>query len=308
MERENMAIVGGGTMGSGLALLYASHGHRVRVYDISGEALEKARDRILNHLDLKAEMGRLGDGEKESVLENIAFTTDLQACCRDADFLVEAVPEDLELKKEVFPQLASLAPPDCILASNTSTLNVPGELEGDYLDRVLITHYFNPPQVIPLVEVVRGERTSQETVDRTVDLLRRVGKIPLVLGRYVPGFVVNRFQLAINSMAYLILMDGLIEPQDIDLAVESSIGIRLAAVGPFATMDLGGLDVVYESARTMGVEPPAPLAERVVRGELGVKSGRGFYDYSGRGVLEVERERDRRLLLLLEAWERGRFG
>ena len=306
MNRENIAIIGAGTMGSGLAVLFASHGHQVWLHDVTDGALGLAVRRIRSYLDLLSEMKISSSGEGEEVMKRITTSMEMQECCAPADFLIEAAPEEIELKRRLFPELAALTPSHCVLASNTSTLNVPGEVEGDFMDRVLIAHFFNPPQIIPLVEVVRGEATSDEAAGKTVDLMRRVDRIPLVMDRYIPGFVINRFQLAINSMSYFILSDGIIGPQDIDAAVESSIGLRLAAVGPFATMDLGGLDVVYESARTMGVEPPEPLRELVEKGKLGVKAGKGFYDYAGRTLEEVERERNRKLLLLLDAWRKGR--
>jgi 3-hydroxybutyryl-CoA dehydrogenase len=220
--------------------------------------------------------------------------------------VIEAVPEDLDLKRKVFEDLARLAPAGAVLASNTSTFNVMVEVPEQIAPRVLITHFFNPPQLVPLVEVVMGEATAAEVLDVTVELLEQVGKEVLVLKRYMPGFVVNRFQLAMNGMAYAILLDGVVEPEDIDRAIENSISLRLAVGGPFATMDLGGLDTMAASARTMGLEPPAELADRVARGDLGVKTGKGFYDYSDTTEAEILRSRDMRLMLLLDAFRRGR--
>jgi 3-hydroxybutyryl-CoA dehydrogenase len=152
---------------------------------------------------------------------------------------------------------------------------------------------------------VKGERTSGAAVDTAMGLLRAVGKYPLLIKRYLPGFVVNRIQLSINAMAYMILNEGVLEPEDIDKAVENSISLRLAVGGPFATMDLGGLDVMAASAQAMGVAPPPPLADRVARGDLGVKTGMGFYDYGDTSEEDVLRRRDYRLMLLLDAYRKG---
>jgi len=303
---EKVAVTGAGVMGSGLAQLFAQAGYWVGMHDVREEALERALHRARSNLELQAEMGWLSQKEAEEALVRIEASTDLSRALEQAGLVIEAVPEDLELKKRVFRELGEKASPHAVLASNTSTFNIMDEVEDDIAPRVLIAHFFNPPQLVPLVEVVVGERTGEKTVETTLSLLRDAGKQPLLLRRYLPGFVVNRFQLAINAMAYMILSEGFLSPEEIDLAVESSIGLRLSTTGPFATMDLGGLDVVAASARTMGVEPPPPLQERVERGELGVKAGKGFYDYAGTSQEEILLRRDRRLMLMLEAWNRGR--
>jgi 3-hydroxybutyryl-CoA dehydrogenase len=302
---RKIAVVGAGVMGGGLAQLFAQKGNMVGLCDISGEALDRALLRARSNLEIQVEMGWIAPEGAEEALVRIESGGDLAKAVENADYVIEAVPEDLELKKAVFRQLAELAPPGAVLASNTSTFNIMAEVDEAIAPRVLIAHFFNPPQLVPLVEVVLGERTGEAAASSMMTLLYEVGKRPLLIKRYLPGFVVNRFQLAINAMAYMILMEGALEPEEIDFAVESSIGLRLATGGPFATMDLGGLDVAAASARTMGVEPPAPLREKVERGELGVKAGRGFYDYAGAGEEEILRRRDRRLMLMLEAWNRS---
>lgn len=303
---RKIAIIGAGVMGGGLAQLFAQKGHRVGVYDPSEEALRGSLRRARSNLEIQVNMGWITPAEVEEALARIDHTTDLAKALDNADYVIEAVPEDLELKKKVFRQIGDLAPSHAVLASNTSTFNIAAEVDADIAPRVLIAHFFNPPQLIPLVEVVAGERTDEATVASMLTLLYEVGKHPLFIKRYLPGFVVNRFQLAINSMAYMILMEGVLEPEEIDHAIEASIGLRLSTGGPFATMDLGGLDVVAASARTMGFDPPAPLQEKVDRGELGVKTGKGFYDYAGMDEEEILRRRDRRLMLMLEAWNRSR--
>jgi len=292
-------------MGAGLAQLLAQNGYEVGLHDLSEDALDKAVKRARQNLEMQSDFGWIGPADVGAALGRIKTTTDLGQAVDGAYFVIEAVPEVLELKKDVFARLGELAPGNAVLASNTSTFDVMAEMPDGIADRVLITHFFNPPQLVPLVEVVKGERTGDVAVETAMELLRGIGKYPLLIKKYLPGFVVNRIQLAINAMSYMILNEGVLEPEDIDKALENSISLRLAIGGPFATMDLGGLDVMAASARTMGLEPPPALADRVERGDLGVKTGKGFYDYEGTSEEEILKRRDYRLMLLLDAYRKG---
>lgn len=303
---QKIAVTGAGVMGAGLAQLFAQNGYQVNLHDVSENALQRALKRAKANLGLQVEMGWVAELDSNAAMSRIEVSTALEDAVSDVDFVIEAVPEVLDLKRDVFALLESLAPPRAVLASNTSTFNVMEEVPAEVAPRVLIAHFFNPAQLVPLVEVVPGEMTEAEVVEATVRLLEGVGKVPIVLRKYLPGFAVNRIQLALNATAYSILLEGALEPEEIDRAIESSIAMRLAVNGPFATMDLTGLDVAAASARAMGLEPPAPLAELVDRGDLGVKSGKGFYEYGGESEEEILLRRDRRLMLLLEAWRKGR--
>jgi len=292
-------------MGAGLAQLFAQNGYSVNLHDVSEEALARAVERARGNLEMQSDFGWIDSAGVDEAVGNITTTTSLADAVSDVFFVIEAVPEVLELKKEVFASLGELASADAVLASNTSTFDVMSEMPDGIAGRVLITHFFNPAQLVPLVEVVKGERTEDKAVGTAMELLRAVGKYPLLLERYLPGFIVNRIQLSINAMAYMILNEGIVQPEDIDKAVENSISLRLAVGGPFATMDLGGLDVMAASAQAMGVDPPPALAERVERGDLGVKTGKGFYDYEGASPDDIIKRRDYRLMLLLDAYRKG---
>jgi 3-hydroxybutyryl-CoA dehydrogenase len=304
-SKPKITVIGAGVMGAGLAQLFAQNGFDVTLHDLTGDCLGAAVSRARANLELQVTAGCIEESVIEPALGRIATSTDLAEALAGSGFVIEAVPEDIELKRVVFKKLAELAPPGAVLASNTSTFNVMAEVEPEIAGRVLITHFFNPPQLVPLVEVVMGESTEEKVLSTTVELLEGIGKEVLVLKRYIPGFVVNRFQLAMNAMAYSILMEDVVTPEDIDRAVENSISLRLAVGGPFATMDLGGLDTMAASARTMGLEPPPALADRVERGDLGVKTGKGFYDYTGTTERDILARRDYRLMLLLEAYRKG---
>lgn len=305
MQVRKITVLGAGIMGAGIAQLAAQAGLAVTLQDISAGALQGGLRRAACNLALQVEVSWIEAEEAEEVLERIATSEDPASAVGEADFIIEAVPENLDLKREVFGIIGREAPPHAVLASNTSTYNIMAEVETAIAPRTLITHFFNPAQLIPLVEVVRGEATEQAAVDTAVDLMRTLGKVPIVINKYLPGFVVNRFQLVFNGMAYALLAEGVLEPEEIDRAIEASIGLRLAANGPFATMDMGGLDTAAASARTMGIEPPAILQYKVSCGELGVKTGKGFYDYCGLCEDDILARRDRRLMRLLEAWPRS---
>lgn len=304
-EKKTLAVIGAGIMGAGLAQLFAQNGYAVNLHDVTESALATAVERARANLEMQSDFGWIEPSLVDDALVNIKTTTSLAEAVAESFFVIEAVPEVLALKKEVFASLGALSPEGAVLSSNTSTFDVMSEMPDEIAGRVLITHFFNPAQLVPLVEVVKGERTAGYAVDTAMDLLRTVGKYPLLLERYLPGFVVNRIQLSINAMAYMILNEGIVEPEDIDKAIENSISLRLAVGGPFATMDLGGLDVMAASAQAMGVPPPPPLAELVERGDLGVKTGKGFYDYEGASPDDIIKRRDYRLMLLLDAYRKG---
>ena len=223
--------------------------------------------------------------------EHILITGSLDAAVGDAEFITEAVPEQLPLKWQVFARIESLAPEAAIIASNTSTLPL-SELTR-YLarpERMLITHFFNPAHLVPLVEVVRAEHTPAEFVTTTLELLRRIGKIPVVLKKEVPGFIANRLQAAILREALHLVASGVADMHDVDTAVTAGPGFRWSIIGPLETADFGGLDTwqsvmnnlapVLDDARTA----PAVIKDLNRQGHLGVKTGQGFYAYPSREV------------------------
>jgi len=306
------AVVGAGLMGHGIAHVLAQRAASVTMYDISQEALELADARIRDTLDSLVEHGIIDQAEADGIAGRISGTTDLAEAVEAASVVVEASPEDMDLKRRLFTELERLVPPDTIIASNSSGMSVvdmTGHLAQQ--ERVVGSHFFLPAQVIPLVEVSRGPRTSDETMERTIELWRSCGKRPIRIEKDVNGYVANRLQAALVREATNLVAEGVASAEDIDLAVQTSFGLRFMVSGPLEQRDLGGLDLHVALAR--GLWPhlsksdgPFPeVIEMVERGDLGVKSGKGFFDWSGRDPEQVRRERTTQMIEVmsrLEMW------
>lgn len=282
---RTLCVTGAGQMGSQIAVVAALHGLDVKLHDVSEEQLAKAMAGNRKQLDRRVEKGKLGRDAVDAALGRCETTLSLEEAARDADFVIEAIVEILDEKKKVFRQLDRIAPPHAVLATNSSYLGssqVAGETGRP--DRVVNMHFFFPPMVMKLVEVVKGERTSAETVETTAALARKIGKQPVILHKELPGFLVNRILRAISNEAYFLLENGVASFADVDRACELGLNHPM---GPFRLGDFSGLDIGYnarlEAYRKSGDEkdrPPPSLERRVKRGDLGRKTGRGFYDYS----------------------------
>ena len=306
------AVVGAGLMGHGIAHVLAQRADSVTMYDISQEALELADARIRDTLECLVEYGIFDQHEADSIAGRIDGTTDLAEAVEGASVVVEASPEDMDLKRRLFTDLELLVSSDAVLASNSSGMSV-GDMTGHlaHQERVVGSHFFLPAQAIPLVEVSRGPRTSDETMDRTIELWRSCGKQPIRIEKDVNGYVANRLQAALVREATSLVAEGVASAEDIDLAVQTSFGLRFMVSGPLEQRDLGGLDLHVALARGLWPHlsksdgPFPPVVEMVERGDLGLKSGRGFFDWSGRDPEEVRRERTTQMIEVmsrLEMW------
>ena len=258
------------------------------------------------------EAGLVDAAEAETAAGRITFSTELKATCDGVELLIEAASEELDLKRELFARLDALCAPDALLASNTSGLSIsqiaaatgrPAQVAG--------MHFWNPPHLIPLVEVTRGSRTSDETAEVLMDLVRRVGKRPILVRHDVPGFVGNRLQFAVLREALHILAEGIASAEDIDAAMTAGPGLRYGFIGPLRTADLGGLDIFRAISSYLfaelgaTTETPAVLEDMVRTGKLGAKSGSGFYDYAGGEFSQIIADRDRALLGFLKVLTRN---
>lgn len=282
---RRLCVTGAGQMGAQIAIQAALQGLDVTLHDISEEQLTKAVDGNRKHLDRKVEKGKMSADQVAETFARLTTTTNLQEACRRADFVIEAVVEKLDVKRQVFADLDRWAPKHAILATNSSYLG--NSRLADATERpqnVVNMHFFYPPLVMKLVEVVRGDHTSDETMDVTLALAEAMGKTAVRVEKELPGFLVNRILRALANEAYDLLENGVATFEDIDKACKLGLNHPM---GPFMLGDFSGLDIGYnarlERYQETGDErfkPPEALERRVLRGDLGRKSGRGFYDYS----------------------------
>jgi 3-hydroxybutyryl-CoA dehydrogenase len=287
-QELKIGIVGAGLMGHGIAQVFASAGAAVSVHDPLPDALASVRERVASNL--------ASLGQDESVAETLLLCGSLEEAVSEADWVFEAAPERLELKQELFERLERAAPRDCVLATNTSVMRVTEiATRVQTAERALGTHRWNPPYLVPLVEVVQGERTDPEFVARTLALLEDLGKTPVHVRRDVAGFVGNRLQHALWRQAFELVDSGVCEPEDIDTVVKASFGRRLAVLGPIENADLIGLDLTLDIHEYVlptldpPSEPSAGLRERVGAGQLGMKTGVGYRAWSAEEADEVRR-------------------
>jgi 3-hydroxybutyryl-CoA dehydrogenase len=275
---EQIAILGGGLMGHGIAQVFACAGHRVRITDPYAEARAKVLQRIETNLE------ELGLGR--APLANIEVVERLESCVESADFVIEAAPENLELKQQIFSDVERVAPPNAILASNTSVIPISKIMARiQNKGRALGAHWWNPPYLVPLVEVIRTNDTSSTAVDATIAVLKRIGKSPVEVKKDVPGFVGNRLQHALWREAIALVAEGVCDAKTVDDVVKSSFGARLAVLGPIENADLVGIDLTRSihsyvlPALDRATEPSPYLDRLIAEGRLGFKSDRGFRDW-----------------------------
>jgi 3-hydroxybutyryl-CoA dehydrogenase len=282
---ERVAVVGAGTMGHGIAQVAAMAGANVVLVDRTPELVGAGLARIRANLDAGVDRGKVSPETRSATLERLRGGTDLGEAGRGIDLAIEAVPERLELKREVLAALEATAPDGAILATNTSSLSVTVLQDGlTRPGQVVGLHFFNPVHIMPLVEVVRGNRTSEAVVEAGVGFAQWIGKEPIVV-RDSPGFASSRLGVALGLEAMRMVEEGVATPEDIDTAM--TLGYR-HPMGPLRLTDLVGLDVRLDIAEylhdQLGGErfrPPAILRDKVARGELGKKSGKGFFDWPG---------------------------
>ena len=309
-EIRRVAVVGAGLMGHGIAQEFALAGYEVHINDLTEEKLEGALANIRANLDKHTELGWVDRERAKGVPERIYASTVLEEVVGDVDLVIEAVYEDLELKQEIFEALDGSCPEHTILASNTSSL-MPSKIAERVrrVDKVLVAHYVNPPYLIPLVEIVPSHETSDETVGAVVDVLTRLGKRTVMVRKEVPGFIINRLQLALLREALSMVEGGVASAQDVDAAIKTSIGRRWAVAGVFEVFELARWDLLLAIAEDLyphleaSPEVSPILREKVERGELGVQTGKGFYDWTPEGAAAL-RERIAHALVEIGRWSR----
>ena len=279
MAKARIAVIGAGLMGHGIAQVFALAGHDVTIYDSVQATLDSAKARILTNLN------DLGDDRKAA--ERITPVAELAASVRDADYVVEAVLENLPLKQTLFAEIEQHVRPDTILSSNTSVIPITKIMEGlKRRERTLGTHWWNPPFLVPLVEVIETQWTSPQVVDFTIKLHAAAGKKPAHVRKDVPGFIGNRLQHALWREAISLVENGICDAETVDNVIKSAFGRRLAVLGPLENADMVGTDLTLAIHQTVlpdidGRPGPSPYLEKLVKdGKLGFKSGEGFRKWS----------------------------
>lgn len=303
---KKVGVAGAGTMGSGIALILALKGYEVIITDVSEKYLENARRIISINQSSLIEEDIITKTDAENSLKNIYFTTDKKVFS-DADLIIEAIIEKMDIKQDFWKEIEEIAKENAIFATNTSGLSIT-EISKQLVQkgRFIGMHWWNPPHIIPLIELIRGEGTDDDTVNTLVALVKRIGKESVVVQKDASGFIGNRLQFAVFREALNIVEQGIATIEDVDKAMKYGPGFRYPVLGPLETADLGGLDTFYYISSYLfnelsSVKEPTSLQQEFMNNKsFGVKSGNGFYDYSdGKGELVMKR-RDKNFFKMLK--------
>jgi len=306
-EIRNVGVIGAGLMGHGIAQVFAIKGYKVKLFDNDSGVLKNAPERIGNNLQTLLEMGLVESRELEDCLNRIQLSHTLTEMCEGVELAIEAVSENLDLKRTIFSDLERLTPPQTILCSNTSGISISLISEKlQFKERVVGTHFWNPPHIIPCVEVIKSQFTGDEEFHTVIELMERVGKEPVRVLKDVPGFLGNRLQHALWREAISLVEKGIADPEDIDRVVKYGFGLRLPFLGPLETADLAGLDLTYDIHQYLFSDlenrsTPSPLLKTLVdQKTIGVKVKKGFYRWTDESIKQIIQQRDKALLRISE--------
>lgn len=314
-EIKKITIVGTGVMGRGIGQKMAMEGLAVELVDLNQEILDRSLGQIKENLKILVESNYLSQGEADGVLPRIKTFTDL-GIAKDSNFVQEAVTENLDLKKRIFKKLDEICPPNAILATNTSTLRISQIASVTKRpDKVIGFHWVNPPYLIPIVEVIRGEETSQETLDTCKNLLRRIKVVPGICQRDIPGFIINRIQKVILNECLSLVERGIVSEEDVDNIIWLALGARMALYGPLKVNDLfgtksqslHGFEYIFRETGDPRFQPSELMKKKMAAGELGIRTGKGWFDYSGKSFEELAREAALSLIKILNFLRREGF-
>lgn len=309
---RRVLVVGAGTMGHSIGLVFAQGGYEVDLVDINEDILGKGLKLIQSNLRTLKDGKIVSPRLIPKILGRIHPSTSLEVA-KKADLVVEAISENPKAKKELFQTLDRLCPARTIFTSNTSYLNIFRLAKRIRPEKMLICHWYAPPHLIPLVDLVKGPGTSVMTIKTVRQVLLKLGKTPVVMKKFIPGYIVNRLQRAMAREIFYLLDGGYATAEEIDRAVKSSLGIRIPAVGVVQRYDYTGLDLALAFERNPSIHlvskerSPRTLSRLVEKGYLGVKSGRGFYDYSSKSIADVLKERDQKLIKLQKFLKEKKF-
>ncbi len=304
---RSITVIGAGIMGHGIGQVFAMGGYDVCLTDVSADILHKALKRIRTNLDIFRDNGFVTEAEASAAMARVRTEPDLAKSVKNADIVIEAVKEDIEIKRTLFNKLDAICPPRTVLASNSSSLLISDFASGTKRqDRVLLVHWYNPPHIVPAVEIIRGIHTSDETARLMYDLLKKCRKLPIRINKEIPGYMLNRIQMAIMREVMYLWQAGVASIEDIDLAVKGSLGFRYASIGPLLTSDLGGQDTFAAVCKYLfpllsdAKELPEAYLKMVQAGNLGLKTGKGFYEHTKDEWDAIIEKRDREFLQRLK--------
>ena len=300
---KNICNLGTGTMGFGTAVMFAMAGYNVKMYGRSDKSVARGFDGVKAALATYQENGLVKEQDIPVIVSRIKGVTTLEEAAADADFVIESIAEELPIKQEVFAKLDKICQSHTIFATNTSGLSPTKIAEAiDRKDKLVVAHFWNPPHIVPVVEVVPGKHTAQETVNITWQLMEKIGKKPVALNREALGFIGNRLQLALLREALYIVESGIANKEAVDTTMKYSLGRRLSTTGPLESTDLGGLDIFYNISSYLledlcnDTKISPMLKAAADEGKLGAKTGEGFYTWTPEALAKIKKTRETILL------------
>jgi 3-hydroxybutyryl-CoA dehydrogenase len=303
---KHIGVLGAGLMGHGIAQVFAAAGYNVNIYDVDPAALQAVKDRVARNFKVFIELNLVKPENIDRCLDRITLCSSIEALCQGPQFIIEAILEDLKIKQQAYAELERFASSDTIFSSNTSAISI--SAIGDALKikgRFLGTHFWNPPHVLPCVEVIKGAGTDEGVFETVYTLMEKVGKVPVRVLKDVPGFLGNRLQHAMWREAISLREKNIASAEDIDKVVKYGFGARMPFIGPLETADLAGLGLTCDIHKYLfpyleSSQNPSPaLEDLVAAGATGVRAGRGFYEWTPEKVQQVIQQRDAVLLRII---------
>ncbi|MBR3401807.1 MAG: 3-hydroxyacyl-CoA dehydrogenase family protein [Parasporobacterium sp.] len=297
---KKIAVLGAGTMGPGIAQVYAMGGYEVTMWTRSESTRDKALASLKTQLDT-FEAEELLEEPKDVILGRISFASTVEEAVAGVDFIQETIVEKADAKIELYDKLLKVVPKDVIIASNTSALNLFEILPAEILPQQIICHWYAPPHVIPLVEVVKSEQAPQEIADAAIQLLKKCGKTAVLMKKFIRGYIANRLQQCLNQEIFYLLDNGYCDAEAIDLACQASFVPRACVLGIMKRIDFGGVDMTYNNFKNRSYAAPQwdhipqTLQDKIDANELGIKTGKGFYDYTDKDIEAAKAKRDKQL-------------
>ena len=304
---NKIVIAGAGTMGYSMAQIFARYGYKTEIYDLSEKAIENAKEKIKLNTETLVHEKEISVSESEALLKNLTYTTS-KDCFKDCDLVIESIIENLSVKQGFYGEISNIVKDDCILATNTSGLSI--NAISSYVknpERFIGMHWFNPSHLILLIEIIKGDKTSDETAEAIYKLSKDIDKKPVIVNKDILGFAANRIQFAVLREALYLIENGIVSKEGIDDLMKYGLGFRYACLGPLEAVDFGGVDTFHHISEYLMKDlcdlknVPPLLDELYKKGNYGIKTKCGFYDYSDGKDIEKTKERDDKLLKLFNA-------